>query len=1285
MASRKEYELLFSLKATLDGSYKSNFNSAQSSIAGLQKELQSIKSVQNDVSAYQKQESALEASRKKVEELQAEYRRLQNEERIMGEVSTDLAARYSKNEKQFWQASMAVEDNEKKLDKLGGELREAGVDTNNLTAENKRLEVSYSDIKGEQEQMAASLGDDSSGLIAGAAKFTAGLAAVAAAAKAVYSVLGPMIETAAEFESQMSTVEAISGATAEEMEQLSAAAKKMGAATKFTAVEAGEALEYMAMAGWDAEEMISGLPGVMNLAAASGEDLAQTSDIVTDAMTAFGMAADQSNRFADVLAQTATSANTNVGIMGETFKNVAPLAGAMGYSIEDMSTAIGIMANSGIKGSKAGTSLKNVITNLASPTSDVTAAMESLGVSLTDDSGEALAFKDVVNNLRTAFSKLSKTQKAAYASTIAGKQGMAGLLALVNSTADEYDALTEAIENCGGAAEKMAEIRLDNYKGQVTLLESAWEGLSTTIGEKFLPVMTAGASGLTDLVTGLNDWIIGEEELSASFAETAQSLQDSLSTAALYEEYRTLQSVLSDTTATADEQAAAEERLTVVKNLLTEASGGLITASMAQEEQWWREAEALEYLNEQTIRAKGEEVYKALLDGSEKFVDAVKSEDALIASRDKALAARDDAFNADQIKEEYAAQEELIGAYKELQSLSQQTGADGISFFDTVEGSKQLSAGLSEVSTLYNDIFGTDYKFSTFQQMADELDDMVLSSSDWLEIMQAANGDIEKAEGYLTKNGDTQAEYIENLASAIQSGYISYEKAEEIFEDGFAGAENRAELVAESMAKVDAAIEKADSAAAGAAEKFEELTLSEEELAEAQRLLKTATKAVESGYLTAEQAADHYGVSINEITGLQEENAAQTKLLEQGVAGVEGGFWSLSEAAEILGVDIRDLQKAQQEYKDSIGDVGAYQRAIDFLDQFQDAYAGVREAAVEAIQDQISLTTEMSSKSETSTAEMIANLQSQKVFYDTYAQNLQKALDMGLNADLFADFNSNISEENGQLLNELVKSETALQKVNAAYEDTQASAANLGETQVALDLAGYLDDALTEALGISEEGGAEIVKVIAQAMQDEGGTLDKASVKVITNALVEGGVITEDEAPSVGEHLTKGMAEGVLDKEGDLYDAVRKVVSESIAVAKVTAAEGVAAMAVSSASTSGGIRMSISEYASGTSSAARGMALVGENGPELVNFGGGEFVYTAGETRKMATAPNLNLSRGLGGTIKLDVQNSPVIYVNGDVPGDLENKLAQNNESLIAQIQEMLASNAANERRVSYD
>lgn len=341
----------------------------------------------------------------------------------------------------------------------------------------------------------------------------------AGAALGISVGLGDTVNTYKSFESMMSQVQAISGATGQAFEDLTAKAQEMGATTKFTATESAEAMNYMAMAGWKPDQMISGISGIMNLAAASGESLASTSDIVTDALTAFGLKAEDSGHFADVLAQASANANTNVGMLGESFKYVAPVAGAMNYSVEDTSLALGLMANSSIKGSMAGTALKTSLANMAAPTDSMATAMEKYGISLTDSTGNMKTLKGVMDNLRGSLGGLSETEQTAAASTIFGKEAMAGMLAIINASEEDYNKLSDAIYNADGAAQDMSDTMLDNLEGSMTLMQSAVEGVQNSFGQRLAPYVRSVVDAITDAtpeataaLTNLMDFVDGNAE-----------------------------------------------------------------------------------------------------------------------------------------------------------------------------------------------------------------------------------------------------------------------------------------------------------------------------------------------------------------------------------------------------------------------------------------------------------------------------------------------------------------------------------------------------------------------------------------------------------------------------------------------------------------------------------------------------------------------------------------------------------------------------------------------------
>lgn len=381
---------------------------------------------------------------------------------------------------------------------------------------------------------------DSSGAEKGVSELnkvaSAGLKGVGVAIAGVATAVGGLsltaIKVGSDFEKNMSKVQAISGATGKELEALTEKAKQMGAKTKFSAGESAQAFQYMAMAGWKTGDMLNGIEGIMNLAAASGEDLAMVSDIVTDALTAFGLQAKDSAHFADVLAKASSNSNTNVGLMGYTFQYVAPVAGALGYSIEDCAVAIGLMANAGIKGEKSGTALRTLFTNLISPTDTVAGAMKRLGIETVNTDGTMKPLNELLLEMRGSFAGLTDEQKASEAAALAGKEAMSGLLAIVNASDEDFNNLTAAIADSNGAAEEMATIMQDNLAGKLEQLGGGLETLGLTAYEKFQGPMKeaidTAIEAVDSLVSSLNDGELGEsvDRIAEGFGNLAESVAE---------------------------------------------------------------------------------------------------------------------------------------------------------------------------------------------------------------------------------------------------------------------------------------------------------------------------------------------------------------------------------------------------------------------------------------------------------------------------------------------------------------------------------------------------------------------------------------------------------------------------------------------------------------------------------------------------------------------------------------------------------------------------------------
>ncbi len=325
---------------------------------------------------------------------------------------------------------------------------------------------------------------------------------------AVGGLSAAAVKVASDFDSAMSQVAAVSGAAGKELEALRDKAREMGSKTKFSASEAAEAMNYMAMAGWKTGDMLDGIEGIMNLAAASGEDLAATSDIVTDALTALGLSAADSGHFADILAAASSNANTNVSMMGETFKYCAPVAGALGFTAEDTAEAIGLMANAGIKSSQAGTAMRTMLTSLTGEVTFVGDAFGELTVQTTNADGSMRSLGDILTDCRAAFAQMSESERAANAEALVGKNAMSGFLAVMNAAPGDIEKLNNAINNCDGTAERMAETMQDNLAGQLTILKSQLEELAISIGEILMPSIRQ----IVGWIQGLVDWLNGLDE-----------------------------------------------------------------------------------------------------------------------------------------------------------------------------------------------------------------------------------------------------------------------------------------------------------------------------------------------------------------------------------------------------------------------------------------------------------------------------------------------------------------------------------------------------------------------------------------------------------------------------------------------------------------------------------------------------------------------------------------------------------------------------------------------------
>ena len=441
---------------------------------------------------------------------------LAQKHRLLGDAVKETKEKLETLKTAAEQADQALKDGtitQEQYDGLQREIAETEAKLNSLEEQAKASGTALQEIAAKGEKL-KTVGDNVTNVGKKFMPVTLGVVGLGTAA----------VKTAADFDSAMSKVAAVSGATGSDLEALRDKAREMGEKTKFSASEAAEAMNYMAMAGWKTEDMLSGIEGVMNLAAASGEDLATTSDIVTDALTAFGLTAKDSGHFADILAAASSNANTNVSMMGETFKYCAPIAGALGFSAEDTAEAIGLMANAGIKGSQAGTALRTIMNNLSGEVKICGSSIGEVTVATTNADGSMRDLSDILADCRTAFSGLSESEKAAAAESLVGKNAMSGFLALMNAGEADINKLSSAIDNCDGSAASMAETMNDNLAGQLQILKSQLEELAISFGELLMPAIRTIVGWIQKFVDWLNSMDEGTRKVIVTIALVAAAI-----------------------------------------------------------------------------------------------------------------------------------------------------------------------------------------------------------------------------------------------------------------------------------------------------------------------------------------------------------------------------------------------------------------------------------------------------------------------------------------------------------------------------------------------------------------------------------------------------------------------------------------------------------------------------------------------------------------------------------------------------------------------------------------
>ena len=1131
MASRKPYEMLFALNAQMNGSFSSTLSKAQQEFVRLGKEIQGLSKIQSDISAYQKQQGAIDATQTKLNNLrQQEALLVQQLNAAKSATEQDAAAIAAlereklKLEQRISNTNAALERQSQKLSDTGARLKEAGVDTANLSQKDAELTARIKELQAEQDKAAegaTSFGERSVQAI-GAVQQALIAAGIAAALKKIADAYMECVKIAGDFEAGMSNVEALSGATAAEMEQLSGVAKELGATTKFTAQEAADAMGYMAMAGWDAIDMMNGMDGVMQLAAASGEDLAMVSDIVTDNLTAFGLTAADTAHFSDVLAAAATNSNTNVSIMGETFKQSASIAGALGYSIEDVAVAVGLMANSGVKGSIAGTALKNTFNGLLEWATLTGAAFGEYEYSAIKADGTMKSFSSTINELRVYFDQMTEAERVNNAMTIAGARGYNGLLAILNAADEDYASLTDSINNCSGAAQRMASIKLDNMNGQLTLMNSAWEALRTTVGEQFIPEMRGLYEIGTDVFTVLNDFVRENPALVKAVAAFVAVI--GVATAGL-----TAYAAIAKVVAALN---LASLFATAGPILLAVGAVAALTAGIAA----LSNAGSEEEKELRSLTAASREQHAQLQELNAQYEEAKAQYGE---TSDEALALR---YEVDQLTDAYEANKQTLDDFiaendalieshnKVMASFSETTNSIG----DEEQGALALALKLGELTS----------KTTLTENEQKQL----------LAVVDALNKSVPD----LALNFDTAKNSINMSADAVKAAIKAQAQQER-------EAEKYRTWV--DLTKEELALDEQ------LAEATENLRLRKEELtAEGYN-----TNAPLIGWSTD---LDDYEAEVERLTAAYNENQAALAELDQKQENVADGS-----SAELQSIIESTTEQAAA---------------------LTEAYKATYEAAMESIQGQYALWDTAAPAVATSAGNINSAMESQIAYYKAYDANLQslteRSADIEGLSEVIASFADGSKESVNAVAGLAAASDEELRKVVANYNARE---------QVVSDT-------------------SHSISMLVNEFPQE---IDKLQKEL------EDGVAAMNLGSEAAESA-RATIQGYIDGLDGMHPEVQAAFARfAQAVPQTPALPGNGFAPIASLHGRG--------YATGTESAEPGFALVGEKGPELIYFNGGEKVVNAAQTAAMRSQPAISaLVPPAGGA------NSPVtIQVSFNIQG----------------------------------
>ncbi len=1220
----KQYEMLFKLGAKMGETFRGTFNSAQKILTATQKEIQTLNKQQSDIAAYQKQQAGIERTTKQLATYQKQLEITQSGLAKLKESTEDttaqeaqLAAKEVELKNRIANTEQAIADKNQRLQQMGQKLSEAGINMEQLAGESNRLKAQVEELTKQEEKAAEEAkqyGD------AGATAFETVGAALAAAGigtalNKIADAYQDCIDVSMEFGGTMSTVEALSGANALQMEELSAKAKQLGADTAFTANQSAEAMTYMGMAGWDASEMLSGMDGMINLAAASGEDLALVSDIVTDNLTAFGLTAKDTAHFADVLAATAANSNTSVATMGETFSSAGAIAGALGYGIEDVSVGVGLMANAGVKGSVAATALKNTFNGLLNGATLTADAFGEFEYSAVNADGTIDEFSDSIQELRGYFEQMTEAERVQNAMAIAGQRGYNGLLAMINASDEDFQSLTEKINNCSGAAQKMADIKLDNLQGDVTLLDSATDGLKMTVGSLYEDELRRLTQTGTQIMTGINEFC--EENPAVVKGIMAVGAEIGVVVAG-YVAFSAAKKISNALSAAGIGLKASENGLLMLLNVnLSKNAAAQFAAAGAQ-----MKLNAAMLANPAGIIALSVVALTAGLIGYSEATKAARLETLTLTT-----ASQEQQDRVEQLNSEYQTACDTYG------ETSDQARALK---YDLDEATSTIEQQSFSVSELYTEIDSLHDSTSELLSSYNEGTDSIAEQQEQAQILAAKLKDIAASSETAAHKEALMQPILEKLNALYPSLDINVENATNKL-DGLSAAIDRAAGSDSIQAKYKAAQDN-----------LAELTIKQQQL---QEQAEKAEVAYEQAYFRERNFIEYvqdYGAwgALSNIFGASDYTQDLDKATEerQKVLNDLREVNAAIAECESVGIEYSDIVAGASEQTVSAYDAVSIavsdvtEQTATLLQAYNDAY----QAAYDSVNGQYNLWTNAEETLPTSIDTINTALESQAEYWDNYNYNLEslskRTGDIEGLGDIIASFADGSKDSVNVIAGMADATDEELQTMVANFEEQKKA-----QEQVSRSLADYKVDINDTMDGIVSD------------MEDA----------------VEG-MNMSDTAEEAAKATIQAYADAILAGKGSVTDA-----ADIVAAA---AAQALAGASASDKAYEGSVRGfrefdNIPQYASGTSSAQSGIALVGEEGPELVAMRGGERVIDADNTKALLFG-----SGGAGAQITI----SPQFVINGEVSGTTEDKLQEMSERLVDMVKDALEEAGIDRQRSVY-